>query len=139
LFARNIHLYRRLDTEKLSAELKSKEAALAAARADVAKAKADELSAQASVNRLTTLVGSRVSTQQDLDSAVFSSQAAQASRESAEANVTAAEADLEQARLSLRKATIVSPIDGIVLSRDVDSGATVAASLEAPTLFTLDR
>ncbi|WP_246085061.1 efflux RND transporter periplasmic adaptor subunit [Rhizobium glycinendophyticum] len=127
----------RLDTEKLNAELKSKEAALAAAHANVAKAKADELSAQATVNRLTTLVGSRVSTQQDLDSAVFSYQAAQATRASAEANVTAAEADLEQAKLSLRKATIVSPIDGIVLSRDVDSGATVAASLEAPTLFTL--
>ncbi len=127
----------RLDTEKLNAELKSKEAALAAARANVAKSKADELSAEASVKRLTTLVGSRVSTQQDLDSAVFTFQAAQATRESAEANVTAAEADLEQAKLSLRKATIVSPIDGIVLSRDVDSGATVAASLEAPTLFTL--
>jgi HlyD family secretion protein len=127
----------RLDTEKLTAELKSKEAALAAARANVAKAKADELSAQATVKRQTTLVGSRVSTQQDLDSAEFSYQAAQATRESAEANVTAAEADLEQAKLSLRKATIVSPIDGIVLSRDVDSGATVAASLEAPTLFTI--
>lgn len=127
----------RLDTEKLTAELKSKEAALAAARANVAKAKADELSAEATVRRQTTLVGSRVSTQQDLDSAEFSLQAAQATRESAEANVTAAEADLEQAKLSLRKATIVSPIDGIVLSRDVDSGATVAASLEAPTLFTL--
>lgn len=127
----------RLDTEKLTADLKGKEAALAAARANVAKAKADELSAEASVKRLTTLVGSRVSTQQDLDSAVFTYQAAQASRESAEANVTAAESDLEQAKISLRKATIVSPIDGIVLSRDVDSGATVAASLEAPTLFTL--
>jgi HlyD family secretion protein len=127
----------RLDTEKLTAELKSKEAALAAARANVAKAKADELSAEATVKRQTTLVGSRVSTQQDLDSAGFSLQAAQATRESAEANVTAAEADLEQAMLSLRKATIVSPIDGIVLSRDVDSGATVAASLEAPTLFKL--
>lgn len=127
----------RLDTEKLTAELKSKEAALAAAHANVAKAKADELSAQATVKRQTTLVGSRVSTQQDLDSAEFSYQAAQATRESAEANVRAAEADLEQAKLSLRKATIVSPIDGIVLSRDVDSGATVAASLEAPTLFTI--
>jgi HlyD family secretion protein len=127
----------RLDTEKLTAELKSKEAALAAAHANVAKAKADELSAEATVKRQTTLVGSKVSTQQDLDSAEFNFQAAQATRESAEANVTAAEADLDQAKLSLRKATIVSPIDGIVLSRDVDSGATVAASLEAPTLFTL--
>ncbi len=83
------------------------------------------------------LVSSRVSTQQDLDTAEFTYQAASAAGESAEADVISAEAALEQAKLSLSKATIVSPIDGIVLSRDVDTGATVAASLEAPTLFTL--
>ncbi|MGL3605330.1 efflux RND transporter periplasmic adaptor subunit [Rhizobium sp. G187] len=127
----------RLDTDKLTAELKAQEAALAAARASVAKAHADELSAKASLERLKALVVSRVSSQQDLDSADFTYQAAEAARQSAEANVLAAEASLEQAQLALSKATIVSPIDGIVLSRDVDSGATVAASLEAPTLFTI--
>lgn len=127
----------RLDTDKLSADLKAKEAALASARASVSKARADEESAKAKLDRLTALVSSRVSTQQDLDTAEFTYQAASAARESAEADVISAEAALEQAKLSLSKATIVSPIDGIVLSRDVDTGATVAASLEAPTLFTL--
>lgn len=127
----------RLDTDKLNADLKAKEAALASARATVSKAKADEESAKAKLDRLTTLVSSRVSTQQDLDTAEFTFQAASAARESAEADVISAEAALEQAKLSLAKATIVSPIDGIVLSRNVDPGATVAASLEAPTLFTI--
>lgn len=127
----------RLDTDKLSADSKAKEAALASSQAAVSKARADEKSAKAKLDRLTSLVSSRVSTQQDLDTAEFTYQAAQAARQSAEADVISAEAALEQAKLSLSKATIVSPIDGIVLSRNVDSGATVAASLEAPTLFTL--
>ncbi|UJW76850.1 efflux RND transporter periplasmic adaptor subunit [Rhizobium sp. SL42] len=127
----------RLDTAKLTAELKGSEAALAAAKASVSKAEADRLSAKASLDRLKALVTSRVSSQQDLDSALFSYEAAVATKASAEANVLSAEATLEQSKLSLSKATIVSPIDGIVLARDVDPGATVAASLEAPTLFTL--
>lgn len=127
----------RLDTDKLSAELKAKGAALSAALANVAKAEADEKSAAASLERLRALVSSRVSSKQDLESAEFSYLAAQAGRESAQADVSSAEAALELARLSLSKATILSPIDGIVLTRSVDSGATVAASLEAPTLFTI--
>jgi HlyD family secretion protein len=127
----------RLDTDKLNADLKAKEAALASARAAVSKASADEQSAKAKLDRLVALVSSRVSTQQDLDTAEYTFQAAEAARQSAEADVISAEAALEQSRLSLSKATIVSPIDGIVLSRNVDPGATVAASLEAPTLFTI--
>lgn len=127
----------RLDTDKLNADLKAKEAALASARASVSKAEADEQSAKAKLDRLTTLVSSRVSTQQDLDTAEYTFQAASAARQSAEADVISAQAALEQANLSLSKATIASPIDGIVLSRNVDPGATVAASLEAPTLFTI--
>ncbi len=127
----------RLDTDKLNADLKAKEAALASARASVSKSGADEESAKAKLDRLTALVLSRVSTQQDLDTAEFTFQAASAARQSAEADVNAAQAALEQAKLSLSKATIVSPIDGIVLARNVDPGATVAASLEAPTLFTI--
>lgn len=127
----------RLDTDKLKTDLKAKEAALGASRAAVSRTRADEQSAKAKLDRLTALVSSRVSTQQDLDTAEFTFQAASAARESAEADVISAEAALEQSKLSLSKATIVSPIDGIVLSRNVDPGATVAASLEAPTLFTI--
>ncbi|MCM2474782.1 efflux RND transporter periplasmic adaptor subunit [Rhizobium sp. CG5] len=127
----------RLDTAKLEADVKSNQAKLLAAKASVSKADADMKSAKATFERLKTLVGSRVSTQQDLDAAEFTYQAAVATKESAEADVLSSEADLELAALNLSKATIVSPINGIVLSRDVDPGATVAASLEAPTLFTI--
>lgn len=125
----------RLDTARFEADVKSAEAALLASNAAVAKAEADMNSARVSMERQKTLVGNRVSTQQDLDSARYNYEAAVATKASAEANVQAAEASLEQSRVTLAKATIMSPIDGIVLSRDVDPGATVAASLQAPTLF----
>lgn len=127
----------RLDTAKLEANVKSAEASLLSAKASVAKADADLKSAKATFDRLKSLVSSRVSTQQEMDEAGFTFEAAEATKASAAANVLSAEADLDQARLNLTKATIVSPIDGIVLSRDIDPGATVAASLEAPTLFTI--
>lgn len=127
----------RLDTAKLEADVKSAQAKLLAAKAAVAKAEADQKSAKVSLDRLTSLVGNRVSTQQDLDSARYTYEATVATVESAKADVLSAEAALDLAKVNLDKATIVSPIDGIVLSRAVDPGATVAASLEAPTLFTI--
>ncbi|MGV8939608.1 MAG: efflux RND transporter periplasmic adaptor subunit [Allorhizobium sp.] len=127
----------RLDTEKLQANAKSAEAKLLSAKASVAKADADMKSAKSTLDRLTSLVSNRVSTQQDLDQAQYAYDAAVATKQSASAEVLSAEADLQLAKLNLSKATIVSPIDGIVLSRAVDPGATVAASLEAPTLFTI--
>jgi HlyD family secretion protein len=62
---------------------------------------------------------------------------AEAQVRSAEAQVQQAEAQVEQAELSLSHTTITSPIDGVVVSRNVDVGQTVAASLQAPTLFTI--
>jgi HlyD family secretion protein len=70
--------------------------------------------------------------------------AAELAREMAAANVELSDAQvrqqaetLEQARIALERSIIRSPIDGIVISRDVDPGQTVAATLEAPTLFTI--
>jgi HlyD family secretion protein len=62
---------------------------------------------------------------------------AQANLESAEAGVLEAKATLRSSQTNLQKAIITSPIDGVVLDRAVESGQTVAASLSAPTLFTL--
>src|SRR5207248_4122556 len=64
-------------------------------------------------------------------------QQSQASVSSAEAQVQQAQAALQLAEVNLAHTTITSPIDGIVVSRDVDVGQTVAASLSAPTLFTI--
>jgi len=61
----------------------------------------------------------------------------QASIDSAKANVVASRADLERSQLGMEMTKIYSPIDGVVISRNVDVGQTVAASLQAPILFTI--
>src|SRR5438034_6843303 len=66
-------------------------------------------------------------------------QQAQAQVEQAQAQVQQAEAALRLAEVNLTHTTITSPIDGIVVSRDVNVGQTVAASLSAPTLFTIAK
>ncbi len=70
--------------------------------------------------------------------------AAEAGQRMADANLLYAEAaerqqaaELDQARIDLARTVISAPIDGVVIGRDVDRGQTVAASLEAPTLFTI--
>lgn len=126
-----------LDTNKLEADVQSAKAKLASAKANVTKSDAELNSARVKLDRLTTLVGNRVSSQQDLDAAQYAYEAAVAAKAVDEASVLSAEADLKLAQVNLGKAKIVSPIDGVVLTRDVDPGATVASSLSAPTLFTI--
>ncbi|WP_320196857.1 efflux RND transporter periplasmic adaptor subunit [Agrobacterium rosae] len=126
-----------LDTNKLEADVQSARAKLASAKASVLKAQADLGSAKSSLDRLKSLVQSRVSSQQDLEVAQFTYDASAATLEVNGASVLSAEADLRLAELNLGKARIISPIDGVVLTRDVDPGATVASSLNAPVLFTI--
>ncbi|AQS61511.1 Multidrug resistance protein MdtA [Rhizobium rhizogenes] len=126
-----------LDTNKLEADVQSARAKLASAKASVLKARADLGSAKTSMERLRSLVQNRVSSQQDLDAAQFSHDAAAATLDVNEATVLSAEADLRLAEVNLGKAKIVSPIDGVILTRSVDPGATVASSLNAPVLFTI--
>lgn len=126
-----------LDTNKLQADTQSARAKLASARANVVKAEAELNAARTKLDRLKSLVDNRVSTQQDLDAAQYAFDAAVAAKEINEASVLSAEADLRLAEVNLAKAKIVSPIDGVVLTRDVDPGQTVASSLSAPVLFTI--
>ncbi|TCU20682.1 HlyD family secretion protein [Rhizobium azibense] len=126
-----------LDTNKLEADVKSSRAKLDSAKANVLKANADLLSAQVSLERLKSLVRGSVSTQQSLDDATYKYESAVATKQINEAEVLSAEADLRLAEVNLAKAKIVSPVDGVILTRSVDPGATVAASLSAPVLFTI--
>lgn len=126
-----------LDTNKLEADAKSSRAKLNSAKANVVKANADLNSASTSLERLKSLVKSNVSTQQSLDDATYKYDSAVAAKEINEAEVLAAEADLQLAEVNLAKAKIVAPIDGVILTRSVNPGATVAASLSAPILFTI--
>lgn len=98
--------------------------------ANTDRAKAQYNEAKRNFDRTTELFGRGLVSQAELD-------AATTSLESSKASLQQAEASLDRARVNLRYATIRAPINGVVISRNVDVGQTVAASLQAPTLFTI--
>jgi HlyD family secretion protein len=105
-------------------------ATLADAMSNLEKAAAQQHQAAEELKRTRALFARTLVSQADLDQAEANSQVASATLNSAKAQV-------DRARINLRYATIISPIDGIVLSRAVDVGQTVAASFNTPTLFTI--
>ncbi len=130
----------RLDTAKLKALALQAEAALKAADAGLVEAKATVKETAANLDRLKQvreLSGGKVPSQHDIDQAEASLDRARAAEGTAEANISEAKAALSVDNTNLEKAVIRSPIDGIVLKRDVEPGQTVAASLQTPTLFVL--
>jgi HlyD family secretion protein len=130
----------RLDTSKLEAQVLQSKATLELARAKVLEAQATVKEARNELERLKQVrkvSGGRVPSQHDLDTGEAAFQRAQAGERSARAQVSEAQAALEVNETDLSKAVIHSPINGIVLARSVEPGQTVAASLQAPVLFTL--
>ncbi|MBI3776371.1 MAG: efflux RND transporter periplasmic adaptor subunit [Gammaproteobacteria bacterium] len=93
--------------------------------------------AQRQLDRVTELRGKSLVSDSELDAARFAQESASVEQRVREAAVAQAQASLEQAQVSFAHTTIYAPIDGVVVSRDVDVGQTVAASLQAPTLFTI--
>jgi HlyD family secretion protein len=87
--------------------------------------------------QVSQLSGGRVPSKTEMDTAEANLKRAEASVASARASVTQARATLKSDETNLGKASIRSPIDGVVLSREVDPGQTVAASFQAPVLFKL--
>ncbi|TXT40128.1 MAG: HlyD family secretion protein [Comamonadaceae bacterium] len=129
-----------LDTAKLSDQVTRSRAALASAHAQLAQAVATVKESSASLARLeevAKLSGGKVPSKAELDSARAVSERAVAAELSARANVESAKASLATDETNLSKASIRSPIDGVVLTRTVDPGNAVAASLQAVTLFTV--
>ena len=126
-----------LDTDKRRAAVESARARVAAARARVTEAEATLEERRLDLDRKTALVDRRVVATQDLDVARAALYRAQAASASASADVEAAEADLRLAETNLSKTCICTPISGTVLARQVDPGQVVAASLQAPVLFTI--
>lgn len=127
----------RIDPQLLQAALERAQANLIAARANVQKARVEAENARRTAERSKTLRDQQFISQSELDTAESASQSAAAQVTSAEAALAQAQAALNEAQVNLKYATIVSPTDGIVISRSVDVGQTVAASLQAPTLFTI--
>jgi HlyD family secretion protein len=129
-----------LDTDKLEAQVLQSKAALESARAQVLQAQATLKQTGIELQRLKKayeLSGGKVPSQYDLDAAEAALARAQADEASARAQVAKAQATLRAEETDLAKTVIRSPINGIVLSRNVEPGQTVAASLQAPVLFTL--
>jgi HlyD family secretion protein len=106
------------------------QAAVLQAQGDLDNAKAALELAQVTQKRTVDLVAKQNSSQSELDQA-------NASLHQAEAQVKIKEGALQKAKVDLEHCTITSPIDGIVISRSVDVGQTVAASLSAPVIFTI--
>ncbi len=127
----------KLDTSKLDAQVLQMKASLQAAQAKVADAQATVLENKLKYQRCKTLAQQQMCSSQDLDTAHAAYVRAQAQEESAKAMVSQARATLDAIETDLSKAVIRSPINGIVLKRTVEPGQTVAASLQAPVLFTL--
>ncbi len=106
------------------------EAAVTQAEGDLENSKAALELARLTQKRMQDLVAKQNSSQSELDQA-------NASLHQAEANVKIKQGALQKAKVDLEHCTITSPIDGIVISRSVDVGQTVAASLSAPVIFTI--
>src|SRR6266446_459483 len=151
--------------ERARADIDNAEAALAEGKANTLKARVTAIDSKRDLDRKTQLANRELIARSDLDtaqatydSAVALVEAARAKEQSLTAGIRSAEAQrrvaeamlqtaraqvkqkdaaLQQARVDLKNSTISAPIDGVVVARSVDVGQTVAASLQAPTLFTI--
>ncbi len=127
----------KLDPQVLQAQVNQSLASVALASANVNKAQVAVADADRQLKRQKTLQEQQLVAGATVESAEVAYDTSRAALLAAKASSAQAQANLAQAKLSLSYATIYSPVDGVVLSRAVDVGQTVAASLSAPTLFTI--
>ncbi len=127
----------RIDTSTLRAQLAQVNASLAVARANLLEARTNADAADRTYQRQKALAGQSLISGADLEVAETALASARARVTAQEAQVAQVRASLEQAQANLGYATIYAPLDGVVINRAVDVGQTVAASLQAPTLFTI--
>ena len=127
-----------------TADLESARSNVQATEASLVKARATLVQAKADFERTSALARGNLASPQELDAAKAAFAVAEASVDVADANLTQARAQVSQkaaaqsvARTNLDHTVIRSPIDGTVVARNVDVGQTVAASLQAPTIFTI--
>ncbi len=130
----------RLDLSRLNDQVTKSSAAVLSAEAQVAQMQATVKESSVNLARLrqvAELSGGKVPSKNELDAAEAAMLRARANEANARAAAAQAAATLRSDRTNLAKASIRSPIDGIVLQRQIEPGQTVAASLQAPVLFTL--
>jgi HlyD family secretion protein len=125
----------RLDPASYQADLEHARAALTQAQADLENARATAEDAKTKLVRAKESIADELITPADLEDATVAADTANEGVKSADAQIVVAKAGVDQAVLNLAHTVIASPIDGIVVSRNVDPGQTVAATLQSPTLF----
>jgi len=130
-------LLARLEPSLFRAAIEQAQANLDRAQADHERVRVTLTDAETKLQRARQLADRQLIPANELADAEVAKATADAQLRASAAGVTQARASLEQAQVNLSKTVITSPIDGIVISRNVDAGQTVAASLSAPTLFVL--
>jgi len=135
-----------LRVRQAEADLEATRAGFAVQRAEVARTRASLADAQRDFDRKKLLVeknfistSERDKAQTNYDVALASTQVAEAQASNSAAIVKQRQSQLEQARVDLERTAIRAPVDGIVVKRSVDTGQTVAASLQAPELFIIAK
>lgn len=126
-----------IDPTLLSAQADSSVAQHASARAQVARAEANLTAARLRLERAKKMVAEGVGAQSEVDASQGAYDAAIADVAAAKAQVASVSAQMRSSRTNLEYTKIYSPIDGVVISRAIDPGQTVAASFQAPTLFVI--
>jgi HlyD family secretion protein len=124
-----------IDPEPFKARRDQAASNLEMARSNVARAKVDLAQRKRELDRVQSLIAQQFVSQNDVDVALTNHQSAEAQVKVSEAQVRQAEAALNSADLDLKYTTIKSPVDGIVVARNVEVGQTVASSFATPNLF----
>ena len=124
-----------LDPALFQTEVKRQEANYASAVAQVARSRADLANASKIAGRARELAAKNYIARAELDTAEAQERSGKAAVEGAEAGVKLAQAALDKARLDLKNSVILSPVDGVVIARNVEIGQAVVASFQAPNLF----
>jgi HlyD family secretion protein len=129
----------RLEPSLFETQVEQARATLVRLQADAEKAAVQLEDAQRQLRRAQQLATRQLITATELESAQMTVRQAEAAVKSSDAQIVQAHASLHQAEVNLGHTIITAPIDGIVVSRRVDVGQTVAASMQAPTLFVIAR
>ncbi len=128
-----------IDPSLFNASVEQSQGNFLNAEANLQKAKVTLADAERTFNRNKKLLADGIISQADYDVAETALQSAKATVKAAEGGIAQTRGSLMQARTNLRYSIIRSPVDGVVISRAVDIGQTVAASFQTPTLFTIAK
>jgi len=130
-------LLAQIDAAAFDAQVQQARANLSAAQANVKKSEAALIDARRQLSRNKELFARKLIARMDLDTAETNELSAAAQLEASQAQVEQTRAALQVSETNLQYTRIISPVDGMVISRSVDVGQTVAASFQTPTLFTI--